>query len=79
MNTLTSYEEKPPDNAMLVIKITHYQDGHIEMKIIKSGEFSSPNMVASSPTPVVPDEKDHVQPVAGKVHQIPDCPDPHHF
>lgn len=51
MNTLTSYEEKPPDNAMLVIKITHYQDGHIEMKIIKSGEFSSPNMVASSPTP----------------------------
>jgi len=49
MNTFTSYEEKPPDNAMLVITFTHYQDGHIEMKIIKSGEFSSPGVVASSP------------------------------
>ena len=36
------YEEAPPDGAMLVIKITHYQDGHIEMKIIKAGDYSSP-------------------------------------
>jgi hypothetical protein len=36
------YEETPPDGAMLVIKITHYQDGHIEMKIIKAGDYSAP-------------------------------------
>lgn len=71
MNTITSYEERPPDDAMLVIKITHYQDGHIEMKIIKSGEFSSAGVVAPSPEPVEDIEDIPVLPAKGK-----DYPDP---
>lgn len=75
MIPFTSYEEKPPDNAMLVITITHYQDGHIEMKIIKSGEFSSPGVVASPSPEVVDDIKDIPVPqVVGK-----DYPDPEMF
>jgi len=79
MNTLTSYEEKPPDNAMLVIKITHYQDGHIEMKIIKSGEFSSPNMVASSPPPGEPVDISSSGMVASSPPPGKDYPDPDVF
>lgn len=75
MNTFTSYEEKPPDNAMLVITITHYQDGHIEMRIIKSGEFSSPGVVASP----APEASDSIEDIPVPLVEGKDYPDPELF